>query len=128
MEKRKQRKRLERLNKMKGKIKRKFPLADILSLTTGTIVSERHVFGIYDILRYMTHRYQTSWEFSAEIFKICRKEILRQHPALSEIKISEIEERESENWLQKQYLRFGKEIAIAPLGHNRQKRRVSLRF
>lgn len=39
---------------MSGILTKEFSLGDVLSITTGRLVSERHMDGVYDILNWMT--------------------------------------------------------------------------
>ena len=64
-------------------MKKKFHILDVLSITTGRLVSTRHMTGIYDILGFMhdASLFTTQLPSAAEIAK---PEILRQHPALND--------------------------------------------
>lgn len=64
---------------------RKFHLGDVLSVTTGHLVSPRHMDGVYDILNYMmgldlfTHQLPLAAD-------ICKSDILYQFPELSNVR------------------------------------------
>jgi hypothetical protein len=51
-----------------GRAHRSFPLADVLSVTTGTLLSRRRMDGVCDLVAYLTDT--------------ARTELLRQHPIL----------------------------------------------
>lgn len=62
-------------------MKKKFHILDVMSITTGRIVSMRHMDGVYDILGFMhdASLFTTQLPSAAEAAK---PEIFRQHPAL----------------------------------------------
>ncbi|MHB9857624.1 DUF7736 domain-containing protein [Streptomyces sp. YIM S03343] len=62
-----------------------FPLADILSVTTGKLLSHRHMDGIYDILSHMTGQSL----FTHQLGDACDKAkpaLLEQHPHLTDVR------------------------------------------
>lgn len=62
---------------------RAFPLADVLTVTTGRLLSHRHVAGLYEILNFltgddlMTHQLGRATE-------ACRPSIVAQHSWLAD--------------------------------------------
>lgn len=60
-----------------------FHIGDILSITTGRMVSPRHMEGIYDILNYMTgdNLFTHQLRRAADA---CKPALLEQHPILVE--------------------------------------------
>jgi hypothetical protein len=58
-----------------------FPLGDVLSITTGKLLSESHVGGIYEILNYMTGEslYTHQLPRAAEV---CKPVLLARFPSL----------------------------------------------
>lgn len=63
---------------------REFPLADILSVTTGRLLSRRHMDGIYDILGYMTGENLFTHQLP-RASDACRPALLQQHPQLKDV-------------------------------------------
>lgn len=50
---------------------RQFHISDILTITSGRLVSSRHMDGIYDILNYMTGGYPLHASTSARRSRMC---------------------------------------------------------
>ena len=63
---------------------RTFALGDILSITTGRLVSERHMDGIYDILNYMTGQNLFTHQIPRAMDH-CRPVLEALYPALSHV-------------------------------------------
>ena len=59
-----------------------YHLGDVLSITTGRLVSSRHIDGVYDILGFMTGEdlFTHALPRAADV---CRPHLLRQYPHLS---------------------------------------------
>jgi len=67
---------------------RRFHVGDILSITTGRMVSPRNIEGVNDILNYMTG----SLLFSHQLPRVadeCAPSLRAQHPDLNEVEIPE---------------------------------------
>lgn len=60
---------------------REFDLSDVLSATTGRLLSLRHMEGIYDVLNYMTGDNLMTHQLPRAMDQV-KPEILRQHPDL----------------------------------------------
>ena len=94
----------------------KYHLSDILSVTTGKLLSSRHVSGIYDILNYMTGENLFTHQLPRAL-KSCTPHILKQYPQLAKIEFDI--ELQNENtiliWLQKQIKKYGDYLEITPL-------------
>lgn len=61
-----------------------FNLSDVLSITTGRLVSFRHMGGIYDILNHMTGDHLFTHQLGRAA-KACRPVLLSDHPWLAEV-------------------------------------------
>lgn len=59
-----------------------FPLADILSITTGRLLSHHHMHGIYDILNHMTGQDLCTHQLPGAARK-AKPALLAQHPHLA---------------------------------------------
>jgi hypothetical protein len=65
-------------------VSKTFELGDVLSITTGALVSRRHIDGVYDILGYMTGESLFTHQLPRASDE-CRPFLLAQHPDLAEI-------------------------------------------
>jgi hypothetical protein len=93
---------------------RDFHIGDILSITTGQLVSPRQMDGIYDILNFM----QDDKLFSHQLpraSKDCKPYLLEQHPQLAAVNGEEITEENWEGWLAEQVARFGETLPLLPV-------------
>lgn len=93
---------------------REFHLGDVLSITTGRLVSPRHVDGIYDILNFMTGESLYTHQLGRAM-QACRPSLLNQHPALAEVDVSDVGVNNWRPWLLTQTARFGEVLAVEPL-------------
>ena len=97
-------------------ISRTFDLGDILTVTTGRLVSPRHMDGLYDILKFMagedvyTHQLGRVAEEATPV-------IFHQHPALSSVVCPEEFGGEAavREWLAQQKRQFGDTLSIRPM-------------
>lgn len=115
---------------------KKFHIGDVLSVTTGWVLSKRGFQGVCDVLNYMTgERLQTiSMPRAADV---CVPAILKQHPLLEGPEITEAVEQYKKRaeapdadhellaieWLVDIVKRFGEELELEPLpkGNYRQR-------
>ena len=90
-----------------------FHLGDILSITTGRLVSPRHMDGIYDLLNFMTG----DSLFTHQLPRACEGPLLAQHPDLAAIEVPEEFSGEEgvRAWLAEQVARYGETRKVAPL-------------
>ena len=95
---------------------RMFDLGDILSVTTGRLVSPRHIDGIYDILGYMTGESLFTHQLPRASDE-CRPFLLAQHPALRGAPVPEhfSGKEHVDLWLMRMKGLFGNELPVAPL-------------
>ncbi len=101
---------------------REFDLGDILSITTGRLVSPRHMQGVYDILNFMTdddlftHQLPRAGEECAPI-------LLKQHPQLANVSVPDkFGEADVEQWLAEQKAIYGKTLVVKPVGDDQHQR------
>jgi hypothetical protein len=94
---------------------RSFHLGDILSVTTGLLVSPDHIGGVYRILDFMvgeslfTHQLPRAAEE-------CRPALFTQHPDLATIVAPTLSGKEAvEAWLAEQVAHFGEYRDVLPL-------------
>ena len=93
-----------------------FRLGDILSITTGLLVSPTCMDGVYAILNYMTGDNL----FTHQLIRAqreCEKPLLAQHPDLAAVKVPEElgSTLDWEAWLEGQCATYGRTRPVAPL-------------
>jgi|GEM_PF-6680456 len=107
---------------------RKFDLSDILSVTTGVLVSNRGMGGLRDILDFMTGQDLDELQIGSAI-KLCKSAILAKYPLLGEVSVPQfgkrnvrkdslasfLNAREGAAWIAKQKELFGSELTIEAL-------------
>lgn len=98
---------------------RDFHLGDILTITTGRLVSPRHVDGIYDILNWMTGDNLFTHQLPRGMNE-CQGLLLAQHPDLAGIGVPEDfgddPEAAVKAWLAEQVAVYGETREVVPLG------------
>lgn len=99
---------------------RTFHLGDILTVTTGRLVSPRHMDGIYDILGWMTGESLFTHQLPRAAGE-CQGPLLAQHPDLAAVEVPESfgDGPEAEAavacWLAAQVAVYGETREVAPL-------------
>lgn len=93
---------------------RKFHLGDILSITTGKLVSPKGMDGIYGILNYMSGDDLFTHQLP-RVSDECKPKILEQHPQLSEVDASPVNLENYQQWLAEQVAKYGEYLEIQPL-------------
>lgn len=91
---------------------RKFHLSDVLTVTTGKLLSSRHMDGVYDILKYMTDDDVYTHQIP-RILNECAPIIIEQYPNLKNINLPE--GVDIHQWLDEQINKFGEELEIKKL-------------
>ena len=95
---------------------RPFHLGDILSVTTGRLVSPRHIDGVYDILNFMTGDNLFTHQLP-RASRECEGPLLAQHPDLASVEVPEdFDGKEDvDRWLAEQVAVYGEMRDVAPL-------------
>lgn len=93
---------------------RTFHLSDILSITTGRMVSTRHMEGIYDILNFMTHDNLSTHQLGRASNE-CKPALLAQHPQLAAIIGDGVTHENFKSWIEAQYAEYGEELRVQQL-------------
>ncbi|MFA4941656.1 MAG: hypothetical protein WC582_03630 [Patescibacteria group bacterium] len=93
---------------------KKFHLGDILSITTGKLVSPKGMDGIYDILNYMSGDTLFTHQLP-RVSEECKPKILEQHPQLNDIDASPVNSETYKQWLAEQVAKYGEYLEIQPL-------------
>jgi hypothetical protein len=95
-----------------------FHLGDILSVTTGKLVSPRHIDGVYDILNWMTGDNLFTHQLPRAMDE-CQGPLLAQHPGLAAVVPPEDfgpdPKAGVEAWLAGQVAIYGETREVAPL-------------
>jgi hypothetical protein len=76
---------------------KRYHLGDILSITTGRLVSPRHMDGVYDILNFMTGDDLYTHQLPRAADE-CRPYLAKQFPQLSKIDLSKVGEGFKQSW------------------------------
>jgi hypothetical protein len=104
-----------RINKNKGDINmRKYHLSDILSITTGKLVSIKHIDGVYDILNYLTGVNLYTNEIPRAL-KECKVYLLEQFPQLKEVNADGVNGYNIYEWVESQIKIFGEYLEVDKL-------------
>lgn len=85
---------------------KEFDLGDILSITTGTLVSPRHMDGVYDILNFMTGDNLFTHQLSRASREMAPR-LLAQHPDLAAVDASVVTPENFKAWLDEQVAKYG---------------------
>lgn len=94
---------------------RMFDIGDVLSVTTGRLVSARGIEGVYDILGYMTRDNLLTHQLPrAQV--ACNPVLCAQYPDLpNEANVPELTPEAWQGWLREQRDRFGDTLEVVPL-------------
>lgn len=97
---------------------RDFHIGDILSITTGFLVSPRRMDGVYDILDYMTGEDLFTHQLPRAA-ETCRPSLREQHPDLAAVETPEHFDgpEHADRWLGALVLEYGETRPVAPLAH-----------
>jgi hypothetical protein len=88
-----------------------FHIGDILSITTGRLVSLRHMDGVYDILNWMTGDNLSTIQLGRASDE-CKPWLLRQHPQLAAIVVPELTLQNWRAWLNEMVAKYGEALAV----------------
>jgi hypothetical protein len=94
---------------------RTFPLADILTMTTGRLLSHRHMDGVYDIANWMTGDNLMPHQLPRAA-DTCGAALLNQHPQLRDVAPPEdIDAPDLLAWLADAERQHGQQLPVTPL-------------
>lgn len=94
---------------------RTFALDDILSVTTGRLLSRRHMDGLYDLLSYMTDESLFTHQLPRAA-DVCGPALLAQHPQLRGVEPpADIDSADLLAWLVSVEREHGERLPVAPL-------------
>lgn len=100
---------------------RDFHLGDILSVTTGRLVSPRLIEGVYDILNWMTGENL----FTHQLPRVGREAapvLLAMHPQLAEITGDDVTGENWREWLADKVARFGETLPVPKMNADQHER------
>lgn len=93
---------------------KEFHLGDVLSITTGRLVSPRHMDGIYDILNFLTGDNLFTHQLPRASDE-CKPHLLEQFPQLKEVDASAVNGKNYKQWLAKQVAKYGEKFTVKPI-------------
>ena len=95
---------------------RAFHLGDVLTITTGRLVSPDHMGGVYNILNFMTGDNLFTHQLPRAMDE-CQPALLAQHPQLRAVVVpDEFDGKDHvDRWLAEQMQRYGAELPVTPL-------------
>ena len=100
---------------------KKFHIGDILSVTTGKLVSPRHIDGVYDILGYMSGAGGSVWTHELPVLSDKYKPyILEKYPELKGVNTDNVNVDNWEEWLNEKVAEFGEKLEIPKIGEGRK--------
>lgn len=98
---------------------KEYHITDVLTITTGRLVSLRHTKGVFDILSFMLGTKLAAHELPDALDK-CAPALLEQFPSLSEVTASTLDSTAFRSddravWVSRMENRFGKTLMVRPL-------------
>ncbi|MFG3043559.1 hypothetical protein ACGFZR_01350 [Streptomyces sp. NPDC048241] len=94
---------------------RTFPLADVLSVTTGVLLSRRHMVGVYEILSHMTGQGVFTHQPGAACDQAAPT-LLEQHPGVADVRPPDcLDAPDLMAWLIDADRLHGTEVDVQPL-------------
>lgn len=94
---------------------REFHIGDILSITTGYMMSPEGIGGVYEILNYMTDDNLFTHQLPRAA-EACRGPLLAQHPQLADVNCAGVTPENHAERLAALVAQFGERLAVAPVG------------
>lgn len=95
-----------------------FHIGDILSITTEILVSPTEMDGVYKILNYMTNNNLTTVAL-VFVSRDCKSYLLKQHPQLENVDVSNIVKKNWKDWLEEQVIKYGEMLSVKPLSERK---------
>ncbi len=97
-----------------------FHIGDVLTVTTGKLVSPRGIDGAYSILGYMTGDKLYTHQLGRAMDE-CKPYLLQQHPQLGTIDASAVSAGTWSSWLQDQVAKFGETLPVLAMPESAHK-------
>lgn len=93
---------------------KEFHLGDVLSITTGRLVSPTLIGGVYDILNFMTGDSLFTHQLPRASGE-CKPYLLEQFPQLKEVDASGVNKANYKQWLDEQVVKYGECLLVKPI-------------
>lgn len=97
------------------------PLGDVLSVTTGLLVSRDGMGGVYRVCDYMTGESNFTHQLP-RVADECRPLILAQHPELADVEVPDFGDAPDADavfaWLSEMERQYGETVELSPLTAN----------
>lgn len=96
---------------------REFPLDEILTVSTGCLVSRRHMDAVYETLNFLTGDNLFTHQLPRAL-EACKPAVLEQHPDLADVVVPDFGEdvhAEVLAWLDTVEAKYGKTRTLVPL-------------
>jgi hypothetical protein len=90
---------------------RAFHLGDVLSLTTGRLVSPRSLEGLYELLFYLTGSEPAADDLEA-VSQVCRRYLVAAMPTFVDIDGGVIDADNWRKWLDQQVRQYGQFVEV----------------
>ena len=100
---------------------REFHLGDVLTVTTGVLLSPRGMEGVYDILGYMAGEQLWTHQLP-RVAKEAEPVLLDQHPFLANIEANGVGPSNYHAWLAEQVKKFGETLSVRPMTEDEHER------
>jgi hypothetical protein len=103
---------------------KKFHIGDVLSITTGKLLSKDKMDGVYKILNWMSNSELFTHELP-EQSKLYRPILLKMFPQLAEVDTNGVTYENWMEWLEKTEKEYGKFFEIPQIGEGRTEDPIS---
>jgi len=105
---------------------RDFAIDDILTITTGRLLSRRHIEGVYDLLGYMTCQHLMTHQLPRAA-DACAPALLDQHPQLKDVTPPEdADEADLLAWIVDAERQYGERLPVTPLAPDAWERKDAI--
>lgn len=91
---------------------KEFHLGDVLTITTGKLMSPRHMDGVYEILNFMTDDNLMTHQLPRAM-RECAPHLLKQHPQLENIQMGEVTPANFKQVLEDLCAQYGETMLVA---------------
>ncbi|MBN2458726.1 hypothetical protein JXB28_00420 [Candidatus Woesearchaeota archaeon] len=92
---------------------KKFHLGDVLSVTTGKLVSPEGGEGLEKIVFFMAHMPESNLPHAfLAAASICKRDLLKQFPHLKKVNAKGVNRRNWKKWLDKQIKKYGEFLEV----------------
>lgn len=99
---------------------KQFHISDVLTVTTGKLVSTRNMKGVYEILNFMTGDNLLTHQLPRAIEE-CKPFLLSQFPQIVEVTGDEVTGDNWKEWLEQQIDKFGMCFDVEPIPSGKHK-------